>query len=472
MSKAFNLLFSGFKHPKFFSPEVILLLMTFAVNFLIALKNKFFFADDWAWLLNAERYSAQDIFRILPTSIYNDRPIGALFINLEYELMHLNYYGYRLIHVVIHCLNTYLLFLIIRKLTTPKVAFIGAMYFGLFYPANLAAFWIAAVFDLLSLTFILSAILVMLFAKPRPSYRQILVIALFYFLALRTKEYAISLPFLLLMMHKLKYGNKAFELVKIYWPILVISSIYLSKYYQLFLESKSKSYDQDPYGLGVSDAIANIIYYFNQATGAFKLSGWQMGLYYLVLSFLTIHIFNSRRENAKLLVIGATGFLITLGPVILLSNQKSDLYLYAPHAFLSFCASAFFVFKRRILNSTLLIFALIFVVFLVLPAREVLNFNYQKSAYSLNVWENSLDSLRGLEPNTKVFIAGLEPYFNPFSYGPGASIKILNQDDSITSYIDYNEMDIVQQYCESAEPKLLLFFVEEHPIANQVERCK
>src|SRR6218665_2031112 len=51
----------------------------------------FFYADDWSWQLSAAFTPPADYLKLFPTQIYNDRPVGALFIKAVYSLFGLNY---------------------------------------------------------------------------------------------------------------------------------------------------------------------------------------------------------------------------------------------------------------------------------------------------------------------------------------------------------------------------------------------
>ena len=46
----------------------------------------FFFADDWGWLERAQFGPWQNSIHLLPTAIYNDRPVGELLIRGLYEV--------------------------------------------------------------------------------------------------------------------------------------------------------------------------------------------------------------------------------------------------------------------------------------------------------------------------------------------------------------------------------------------------
>jgi hypothetical protein len=437
---------------------VILVFVVFLGNYYIGLKNRFFFADDWGWILNSETYSWQQIFKLLPAAIYNDRPIGALFINLEYEFFQLDYASYRTVHILIHCLNTYLLYLILNRLTTQTASLAGSFYFGMYYPANLAAFWIAAVFDLLSLTFILIAIFVLVSNISKLNVKHILLMTFLFYIAARTKEYAITLPILLTAIYYLLIKCTLRKIVNTFWPLYLVTIVLIIKYFNLYKDSLSTKDENDPYELSIGGILKNIAYYFEHTSGLYRMEAIQRNIIMATSVFVLIHVIRKNRSMLNVFLMGLIGFILTLGPVLLLSDQRSNLYTYAPHAFFAFCLSLFFSFKKELSRAVAVASLLVFSLFLSIPAKEVLNFNFQKSQYSLEVWENSQSVIQDLKPNSEIFILGLEPYFNPFSYGPGASIRILNQDSTIVTYIDQSENEILRKFCSSVNIKNLLVF--------------
>ncbi|MRD45831.1 hypothetical protein GHT07_00960 [Caenimonas koreensis DSM 17982] len=74
-----------FTHAGAIGSCAVALLIVFAGRIELGARH-FFFADDWGWLYLAEFAPVTQIVSILPQQVYNDRPVGALFIKLLYRL--------------------------------------------------------------------------------------------------------------------------------------------------------------------------------------------------------------------------------------------------------------------------------------------------------------------------------------------------------------------------------------------------
>src|SRR4030042_5587753 len=106
---------------KIFSLYTFILLVTLITIFALYLysyvlkKDFFFYADDWGWLYRAEFSPYKVLFSLLPNQIYNDRPVGAVFIKFIYSLFRLNNINFHLVLLAIHICNSILVYLITRK---------------------------------------------------------------------------------------------------------------------------------------------------------------------------------------------------------------------------------------------------------------------------------------------------------------------------------------------------------------------
>src|SRR5438874_6676856 len=155
--------------------------------------DNYFYADDWNWLNYAANSPIREWLHALPTYVYNDRPVGALFIRALYNLFGLNQVAFHAAYLALHLLNVVLAFFLGRiLLKSDKAAFCSVLLFGCWGSALQAPMWVAAIFDLACCTFTLSAILAHLAGKSP------WLTALFFIAAIRTKEFAIMIPLLLL----------------------------------------------------------------------------------------------------------------------------------------------------------------------------------------------------------------------------------------------------------------------------------
>ena len=462
-------------HRKRFTTKSELLgifLVSFLINFPLSLNFRFFYADDWGWLGTASQYPVTFYTRIIPEWIYNDRPIGTIFIDAEFSTFGLNYSGYRLTHVLLHCINAALVYLLTSKFTNKLTATLAAIYFAGFYPANAAAFWVAAIFDLLGLTLSLVSLLFVMRKYESPKFQTGLWLGtLSLFLAIRTKEFNILVPLLLVLFLKCFFGYTLKQIIRRYWlfflPSLILGAVYIRLY---FASRELIASTQDVYGFSPSSVPKNLIFYLKSVFlyeyfAIFATIG-------LVIFTVSSAYFIARfpKDGGFPILFGIAGFIIYLGPVLLLQGQKSNLYLYSPHAFLGISlASLITKLSPRVMK--------LFLIIVVLASSQILlaqkggvEFSANKSVYSKAVWENSVTWIKTLRKGENVYISGLETYFNPFSYGPGASIKILSGDRTSNIFLEIPVEKLEDEFCDAKEPKRFIAYrgVKPSDISREV----
>jgi Tfp pilus assembly protein PilF len=128
------------------------------------------------------------------------RPITLLWLRLNYACFGLNPAGWHLAMLAGHVLTTYLVFAVVRKLTSQRdTAAIAALLFGL-HPAHVEnVAWLSSVNDLLMSAFLLGSFLAYLKFRDRSRIKTWLGISLLLFaLALLSKETAAVFPLLIL----------------------------------------------------------------------------------------------------------------------------------------------------------------------------------------------------------------------------------------------------------------------------------
>ncbi len=154
-------------------------------------------------LLNEPSFVLKDLFFPRNVTSYY-RPM----IELSYRLDHLLWFdsasGWHLTNVVLHAMNTGLVYLIssviLANNTTGKeeAAFCAALLYGLNPLATEAVCWVSGRSELLSGLFILSSFALYLFFKKKGSYIYLLLSGLMYLVAAETKENALALPLLVI----------------------------------------------------------------------------------------------------------------------------------------------------------------------------------------------------------------------------------------------------------------------------------
>ncbi len=169
----------------------------------------YFHADDWFHLLtpvNAQWWStfAGDWFtgEAFQGGLY--RPLIRLSIVIDKALFGLNAWGYHLTNILFHLINVVLVLFICRALFPKKENrnfwYLTALLFGLFPFHHQAVYWISGRTDVIAATFCLASILCALQFRRKEKSSFLVYSFLLYVLALLTKEIAISLtPILILI---------------------------------------------------------------------------------------------------------------------------------------------------------------------------------------------------------------------------------------------------------------------------------
>src|SRR5262249_15601617 len=119
----------------------------------------FFHADDWTWLWRAEfvPWSNPD-FSILPTHAYNDRPVGRPIIKVPYNGIRLPYAPFHLTLLLLHVVNCVLLYTFGVRYVGRAGALLAALLAAVWFAANTAVMWVAAIFDVVGATLCLAAL--------------------------------------------------------------------------------------------------------------------------------------------------------------------------------------------------------------------------------------------------------------------------------------------------------------------------
>ena len=184
----------------------LLFIAIFATYYYSILRGGFIQLDDMNLmnrLLNNPSFVLKDLLFPLGVSSYY-RPM----IELSYWLDHAVWFdmasGWHLTNVILHVLNTWLVFLVSRIVLANAVedretaAFWSALLYGLNPLATEAVCWVSGRSELILALFMLSSFSLYLVYKLKGSYRYLLLSAMLYFLAAETKESALVLPVIII----------------------------------------------------------------------------------------------------------------------------------------------------------------------------------------------------------------------------------------------------------------------------------
>lgn len=436
----------------------------------------FFLADDWAWLYFAKYQSLDLRTFLIPNLFYNDRPTGKVAIKLLYYFYNLNYRNFTLILVIVHGINSYLTYRLLNFHFARPISLFTALVGSLWLICNSAVGWLGAVFDLLACTF---SLLTLIFYSKYITAKsnQILnlcLCCLSFIFAIRSKEFALSLIFILLCYHIFFYFSSIRKTLKQIAPLILIFTYYSVVYFQLYLKIKNANTDFGVYKFDLSllGILNNANYYLHKS-----LYGEIIGnTYYVIISIITLAAtFRLNLQQLKLFAFGIISYYLLLGPTILLSNHLDILYTYTSKFFLAFTLGS-------LISSTAIpsiIGLLLSLYILITPyvtdlRKNIIFFNTEKRKIAQIQYNNIRNLLTGLNKGASIFISGVEPYFNVFSYGSGHSLRLLLDDPTLKVELEKEFNELRNKFCnlpKTGGDKIFIDFIgnEAKDISKDVE---
>jgi protein O-mannosyl-transferase len=183
---------------------VLLAVVIFAVYFR-ATQNPFVNYDDQGYVVentHVQQGLTGETLRwaLTSTDATNWHPLTWLSHALDCQLFGLNASGHHLTSVLLHVMNTLLIFLLLSRATGARWrSVVVALLFGL-HPINVESVaWIAERKNVLCMFFILLTLWAYGWYARRPRVERYLAVAALFVLALAAKPMAVTLPFLLLL---------------------------------------------------------------------------------------------------------------------------------------------------------------------------------------------------------------------------------------------------------------------------------
>lgn len=191
------------QYQKYFLPVVLL------ITFLVlspSLSNKFVNLDDTQYVL--ENTTIKEISINSLKSVFSEQfvgnyqPLTILSYMFDYKIFGLKPFGWHLVNIFIHLLNTLLVFLIVKKLTHSErdkllIAFITSLLFGVHTLHVESVAWVSERKDVLYTLFFLWALYIYINALLREKtilFSKTIVILFLFLLSLLSKAQAVVLP--------------------------------------------------------------------------------------------------------------------------------------------------------------------------------------------------------------------------------------------------------------------------------------
>ncbi len=265
---------------------------------------------------------------ILPHFAYNDRPVGFALERWWFELFGFNYRPQLLCFLSIHFANLLLGFFLMRRMGASALATLGALCaFATLSPTAQTVTYLGAIFDVLCLFLLLSSTLAFLSKKPGTAALS----ALLFFLALRTKEFAIVLPILLLA---IAYHEKTLRRL---WIHLSIWAVFLIQYALLIRRMIPSTPAGNPYTIHADPrTILTSFLYFTSLIFHEEAHPRRAAAILLVVVAIAAYALY-RRRGWILWTLAA--YALTLLPVAIIPGNRAEFYVYAPAMFLLFAAA-------------------------------------------------------------------------------------------------------------------------------------
>ena len=265
---------------------------------------------------------------ILPHFAYNDRPVGFALERWWFEIFGFNYRPQLVCLLSIHLANLVLGFFLIRRLGASVLASLAALcVFATLSSTAQTVTYLGAIFDVLCLFFILASTLAFLSKKPATAAFS----ALLFFLALRTKEFAIVLPVLLLA---IAYYEKTLRRL---WIHLSIWAVFLIQYARLIRRMIPSIPASNPYTIRADPRtiLTSFLYYTSLIFHEEAHPRRVVVVFALVLAITAYALY--RRRGWILWTLAA--YALTLLPVTIIPGMRAQFYVYAPAMFLLFAAA-------------------------------------------------------------------------------------------------------------------------------------
>ncbi len=191
---------------------------------------------------------------------------------------------------------------------------------------------------------------------------------------------------------------------------------------------------------------------------------WELGLY------------AAHDRTQRTALFGVAGFLILLGPTLLLSAHRDPLYLYTPHFFMALVVGA--LLAGRLIPAAAAVVvsvAILLPPISIHPRKFAINFTHTKGEMNKSQFESAVRLLAPLPSGATVFIAGVEPFFNPFWNKPGSSLRTAFKDHDLVVEVEEPEAELIAKFCANTGAKRFLRFEGKKATdaTDQIERsCK
>ncbi|HUN54594.1 MAG TPA: tetratricopeptide repeat protein [Smithella sp.] len=361
----------------------------------------------------------------------NWHPLTMVSHMLDWQLYGSHAGGHHWTNVIIHILNTILLFLLLRTLTGAmwRSAFVATLF--AIHPINVESVaWIAERKNVLSTFFWIGTLLLYVWYVKSPDWKRYLSVLICFVLGLMSKPMLVTLPFVLLLLDywplnrmEIKQSNddqttktaevalkrkRILFLVLEKVPLIVLSAIF--SYLTLFIQKNAGAVlglQSFPLSYRLGNAVISYELYIRKMFWPFDLAAfyplnyhmslWQVIFPALWLIVITVFVSIYFRKLPYLLM-GWLWYLGTLVPVIGIvqvgDQALADRYAYVPLVglFIMLTWGAFDIIKKHFSSRIILIISLLIITGLAIAAHRQVKYwqnTFTLFSHALDVTQNN-----------------------------------------------------------------------------------
>ena len=338
------------------------------------------------------------------------RPFIALLFMFDGVVWQTNPFGYHLTNILIHSLNSVLLFFVVRALSIGNIA--AAIVAGLLFavhPVHVEPVYIVSGrTDLLPASFLLGSFLAFIFYRSQNKVRYYVISLIFYAMGLYSKEIIIPLPGILIVYDFLIIGYRDRKLSKIllcYLPYGIVLGAYLYLRKSIF-------------GSTVLAPISLLEFWERQSTYLNSLfpplniqKSWVWVLIYLLVGLGAVLGTYFRRKLTGayiiLLFFGIAWYLISIMPLIVTYLAPRHLYI----ASMGTCVMLALAGQRLLPKRIFLLVTLFVLTYYSIITSQYISQSDQVSAVS-RISQQKVEKLALEAPKGSVLIVDIPGYYN------------------------------------------------------------
>lgn len=405
--------------------------------------NSFFLSDDFVFIDSVK--SQKSFFSLWVNPLFV-RPVVMFSYTLDFLLWELNPNGYHLTNILLHSINSFLVFLFCSLLLgfldfEKKIKFLISVFTGILFLVfsghTESVSWVSGRTDVIATLFVLISFCFYLNYRKSKKIVAVIFSYLFFILALMSKESVIVYPLLIFVFDiiLLRKENRKYNIFKVInvqngMFFLLLAGYFLFRFMVLGSFLKISGEFQTNFGVIVSNmmfSVSRSLFPFQVLKTLWNtLLSADAGFGELVFKFLIYGFFfggllmlflKARKKEKGLIGFAGFAFLVSLIPVlnwrISIGDTQNERFLYFPSVFicLLLVLGVFIVFKRELLRNTLI--GLLLILHIVFLYQSNTNWkaagNVSRGilhSFAKNVKENAVDVSK------KIFILNLPDNLN------------------------------------------------------------